>query len=114
MQNKGFIDGYSLRHVLSTLCLGLILILIGNTHSFLHQPFYYFSIGLLFIVLWEVIEIVSRISKKRKGAYYKILTKILPPSTFYKETKINILSDIVIGIISLVIVFYISKHLSLI
>ncbi len=91
---KGLIDWWSLGHLAWGIVLGILLISLRTRFASLKQAKYFFRVGSVILVLWEILEIIARYFEK----YF--MATILSPMAEH-ENWINILSDLAIGLISL-------------
>lgn len=106
-ENNMFFDWYSLRHFLSGLIAGMVLIALRGKFYILNDFKFFILISLSLTILWELFEITLRTVKYRFKKVYKFLNKFLPAYLFATESKINIISDIIIGLSGFVIIYFI-------
>ncbi len=106
-ENNMFFDWYSLRHFLAGLLAGLVLIALRNKFILLEKFDFFILTGLILTILWEIFEICLRTVKHKFKRIYKFLNRFLPEYLFVTESKINIISDIIIGVAGFVIIYFI-------
>jgi len=106
-ENKMFFDWYTLRHFISGLLAGIVLVALRNKFNALNDFIFFTFVGFILTVLWEVFEISLRTIKYKFKKLYKFLNKFLPEYLFITESKINIISDIIVGVAGFVIIYFI-------
>lgn len=100
-------DRYSMRHfIFGTLC-GIVLMLLGLKYEYLQNFKDFILIGLIILFIWEMFEAIMRFIKFNLKKYFKFLHKFIPDNVFEKESKINIVGDIVAGFAGLIIIYLI-------
>ncbi len=106
-ENNMFFDWYSLRHFLAGLLAGLVLVALRNKFIVLEKFDFFALTGLILTILWEIFEICLRTVKHKFKKLYKFLNRFLPEYLFMSESKINIISDIIIGMAGFIIIYFI-------
>ena len=106
-ENNMFFDWYSLKHFLAGLLAGLVLIALRDKFILLEKFDFFVLIGLTLTVLWEIFEICLRTIKHKFKKLYNFLNRFLPEYLFVTESKINVISDIIIGVAGFVVIYYI-------
>jgi len=101
IKDNSFLDTMSLVHFASGLGLGFLIIL------FLKSSFrkIYFKLGFIFLVIWELFEFFLRFLR----VYYPFLLeklKFIPASWAANESILNISSDLIVGLVGLLIIYF--------
>jgi len=95
---SGLIDWWSLNHLISGVVCGFIFIFLKGKFPWLKEPKYFFGVGFILFVFWEIIEMIIRYFKK----YFTV--PIMKPFVEY-ESNLNVISDIIVCLIGLWIVY---------
>lgn len=99
---RGLVDWWSLGHLTWGIVLGLLFILLKNRFVSLGRSKYFFRVGLIIFVLWEIIEVIARYFDEH------FVTSIMSPLAEH-ESWINVFGDIVIDLIGLLVVYAIYR-----
>jgi hypothetical protein len=105
--NQAFFDWYSLRHFISGFLTGLLLIALRNKFGYLEDAKMFIITGAMLMALWEVFEISLRMVKYKFKRLYKFLKRFLPEYLFVQESKMNAVSDILIGVVGILAAYWI-------
>lgn len=104
VRNETFLDIMSLLHVASGLGFGLILFCVLKKMSWQR----YFLIMFVFLLIWEFFEAFLR-SVEEYYYYLRNFLDFLPDGWFSSETLINILGDMLTGLLGALLIYLIFR-----
>ncbi len=111
ISDSSFLDIYSIIHLVFGLIIGIILFLIPLESNWLTKKENYFIIGFIVLILWEIFECLLRWIKKYYPDLTEKLMSFLPDCWFAKENLLNSFGDLIVGLVGLILVFFIAKHI---
>lgn len=106
-----FLDFYSISHFAFGLVVGIIFFLIPSKSNWLIKKENYFVIGFIVLILWEIFEHLLRYIKKYYPNLTEKLMSFLPDYWFAKESLLNSIGDLFIGLIGLIMIFFVLKYI---
>lgn len=105
--NQAFFDWYSLRHFIFGFLTGILLVALRNKFGCLENFKTFILTGIILVFLWEVFEVSLRTIKYKLKRLYKFLNKFMPEYLFVQESKINVVSDILFGLVGILAAYWI-------